>query len=394
MEKEKLEKYDGLLFCESCNKMVPKSHMNYRRVRPGYVISKCSVDFWLDRHKDFVSPEGFSLDEVKSALHYFLYEEECVLNDVADGLNRSLDEIIQLYYYLNIKGKHVKIKTMCDKCGKVFYKTPRAYRASENDYCSRKCYSEDKSEKVTGANNPNYHRIKTKCTNCGKDISVIPFDYAKHNSYGDNHNFCCQQCYWEYRGLYYVKEKTHFYQHEYSDEERENRRQILLKQLSLSERLNTTPQKTVDKILSSLQIDFVREKQFDYYSVDNYLPVSNGIIEVMGDYWHSNPMRFGEHHLINSIQRKQINRDKIKLSYIQNHYRIPILYLWESDIKNNIQCCIQLIIKYVDSLENHYTLYDYNSFNWEYVRELKVKDNIIVPFQSQPIEAYKKYFSH
>lgn len=393
MEKEQFDNYNGMLFCESCNKMVPKSHMNHRRVKQGYIISKCNVDMWIDRHKGFIPPESFSIEEIKIALHHFLYKDECILNDIAIDLKRELDEIIRLYSFLNIKGKHVKIRTRCAKCGKEFYKFTRAYMVSSDDYCSRDCYALDKADKVAGSNNPNYRRIKTKCTNCGKEIAVIPFDYGKINSYGDNHNFCSQKCYWDYRRIYYIGDKTHFYQHEYTDEERSAMRQSLLAQLSSSERLNTTPQKLVDEMLSSLNIEFVRERSFDYYSVDNYLPKDNGIIEVMGDYWHSNPNRYGERRLMNQVQKKQIHRDKIKYSYIKKHYNIPILYLWENDIENNARCCAELIVKYIDSLNNNYSLPDYNSFNWEYDKELKLKNNIIVPFQSQSKDMYQKYFS-
>lgn len=393
MEKEKFDNYNGLLFCESCQKMVPKAHMNHRRVKPNYKISKCNVDMWLDRHKDFILLDGFTLEETKTALHSFLYDDECILNDVAVTLNKSLDDIIRLYYYLNIKGKHIKIRTSCTKCGKTIYKFSREYLIAENNYCSPKCYALDKTEKMHGENNPNYRRIDTHCSSCGKPIKVIPFDFDKHNSYGDNHNFCSQQCYWDFRSQYYIKEKTHFYHHVYTSEERENMRQALLRRLESSNCLNTTPQQIIDDILQSLSIEYQREKTFDYYAVDSYLTQEQGIIEVMGDYWHSNPLLYGEKRSMNLIQQKQIQRDKMKSSYITHHYQIPILYLWESDIINNPQCCVELIVKYIDSLNNHYDLPDYHSFNWSYDEQLKLNSEIVIPFQSQPIENYRKYFT-
>lgn len=39
-----------------------------------------------------------------------------------------------------------------------------------------------------------------------------------------------------------------------------------------------------------MNIKYINEKTFKYYSVDNYLVDYNLIIEIMGDYFHANPI--------------------------------------------------------------------------------------------------------
>ncbi len=393
MEKEQFENYTGLLYCESCQKMVPKAHMNHRRVKPNYIVSKCNVDMWLDRHKNFALPSGFSLEEVKVALHYFIYQDVCYLNDLAQVLQKDIDVLISLYEQLNIKGKHVKIRLTCACCGKEIVKNPREYKIADNNYCSHECYAKDKIGKVAGEQNPNYKRISTTCTNCGAKIQVIPFDYQKRNQYGDNHNFCSQECYWQFRSKYYVQEKTYTYHHTYSPQEKESLRQGMLKRLNIEDRLNTKPQRIVDKILEHLEIKYEREKVFDYYAVDTYLSDYKGIIEVMGDYWHTNPLKYNKQsRKINSIQQKQLHKDKSKYSYISSHFNCPILYLWESDLKSNPEMCAKLIERFVDSIKRQEVLPNYHSFNWSYEKELSLNKSLIIPYQSRNIDEYRDLF--
>ena len=136
-----------------------------------------------------------------------------------------------------------------------------------------------------------------------------------------------------------------------------------------------------------MNIRYEREKRFDFYSCDNYLPDCNLIIEVMGDYWHANPNIYNDlGRKLNRVQRRTILKDKQKKSYIKRTERISILYLWESDIKKEPRKCEKLISEYIKGLP----LSDYHSFNYELLDEnLVLSDNIITPYQCMSSIQYK-----
>lgn len=101
------------------------------------------------------------------------------------------------------------------------------------------------------------------------------------------------------------------------------------------------------------------------------------IIEVIGDYFHTNPNKYLEQEL-NNMQRKDITRDMRKHTYIKKYYNIDILYIWENEIKNNIDLCKTLILEYIN---NNGQLNDYNSFNFFICKEkLTLKKEIINPY--------------
>ena len=140
----------------------------------------------------------------------------------------------------------------------------------------------------------------------------------------------------------------------------------------------TKPQQITNKLLESLSIDFINEKIFKYYSVDNYLTKYNLIIEVMGDFWHSNPIMFDIENLY-QVQSNRIIKDKNKMNYIFNHYGIHILYLWQHDLYENPNLCKELILKYVNQ---NGILDNYNSFNYCFNEDtnIELKEKIILPY--------------
>ena len=137
----------------------------------------------------------------------------------------------------------------------------------------------------------------------------------------------------------------------------------------------TKPQIGVDNILEELNIKYVNEYNCKYYAIDNYLSDYNLMIEVNGDYFHSNPLKFTE---LNQMQIKGITRDKRKRTYIKRYKEIDILYLWESDIKNKPELCRELILEYVN---NKGILSNYNSFNYLLVEgKLVMNECIVIPY--------------
>ena len=92
------------------------------------------------------------------------------------------------------------VKSNCTYCGKEIENTMSVYMKTKHLYCSSDCYWKHKPSTIGhGKDNWQYNRIKTNCTYCGKEIEVIPYNYNLKNSFGENHNFCLQKCYWKYR---------------------------------------------------------------------------------------------------------------------------------------------------------------------------------------------------
>lgn len=390
MTKEEFDNYEGLLHCRTCKHDVPKIHINYKKVHKNGDIARCNVCEWIKRHNGTPIINGFSKDEVLKALYFLLYEKSIYMNDLSEELGRSLDDTIDLFQALKIGNKKCLIKVVCEYCGKETIKTPNVYKISKNSYCSLECYWKDKTNKTEhGEDSQFYNRITTNCTNCGKEIKVIPYNYNKTNSFGDNHNFCCQECYWEYRKKYYIGEKSTMLNYQYTEDQLEKIRNNLLKNSRSSKRFDSNIQLSINNILDNSKIKYEREKIFTYYAVDNYLTDYNLIIEVMGDYWHSNPLRYNENkYKLNKKQFVWIKKDKQKHSYIKNHENINILYLWETDINKNIELCEKLILEYI---KNKGILLNYNSFNYhlESNKNLILNNNIILSYQEQKSENYK-----
>lgn len=66
---------------------------------------------------------------------------------------------------------------------------------------------------------------------------------------------------------------------------------------------------------------------------DFYLPKSNLIIEIDGDYWHGNPEKYEKDELKkHQIKAQRIDEYKTKWALLHS---IPVLRIWESDIRKN-----------------------------------------------------------
>lgn len=376
-------------FCESCKRSLPTSNFSYSYIKIDGTASRCNYCDWLKRHDGIPEIDGYTNDQIKMAVEFIVLNKLNNANDLALGLNLTLDATIDLVQKLRIGNKRFVVKSNCSYCGKEIENNLSVYKKSNNLYCSYECYWNHKPETVgRGKNNICYSRIKTKCTYCGKEIEVIPYDYNKKNLYGDSHNFCSQDCYWKYRKLYYVGERSANYKRVFTDSQREKMRENLIKNARNAKRFDSKIQLCINDILDKNHISYKREYIIKYYAIDNYLTDFGLMIEVMGDYWHSSPLKYNsDKYQLNEMQAKWLLHDKQKHTYITNHNKIEILYLWEHDINNNIKLCEELILNYIHS---NGQLDNYHSFNWEYINnELKLKSNIIIPYQNMEASAYK-----
>ena len=248
----------------------------------------------------------------------------------------------------------------CEYCGKTF----TCRKKLPQRFCSTQCQNEWQKTNV-GERNPKYKRTMLPCECCGKLIPV-----EDHKIKDGRHHFCDAKCRQEWFANVWSQQDW------WVEESRKRGAKTSAVQIG---KTMTKPQLIVNAILDDLQIQYVNEKPFVYYAIDNYLSDQNLVIEVMGDYWHSSPIKYRQHELSDS-QKKVVSRDKAKRTYLKNNYGIPILYLWESDIYKNKNMCELLIQEYIQSGGN---LLNYNSFNYsiDEFGKLCLNQNIIIPFQ-------------
>lgn len=274
-------------------------------------------------------------------------------------------------------GKYVQ----CEYCGKIVYKTLSQFNKREHHFCSNKCQSLLKREQTfehrrceicektfyvskkstqrfcstkcqnqwqtgnIGFHNKRFKGGFLKCKFCNKEFLVGKYKYDD----GREH-FCTSQC---RQGWY---SSVWSQSEEWKERSRKRAVQILKNNKNSTQ---TRPQIMLNEILDELGIEYINEQPFVYYSVDNYLPKYNLIIEVMGDYWHSSPLKYADK--INDKQKHIVSRDKAKHTYIVEQYGLEILYLWESDIIKNKSVCSALIQKYISQKG---LLDNYHSFNY------------------------------
>lgn len=389
MTKEQFEKYNkNTAYCECCRRTINIKNISYKNLRLDGTTKRCNLCDWIFRHKGLPSVDGFTEKQVKYALEFILFEKSLYINDLAYELCLTIDESIKLVNGIKVGGKKYMLKLNCKYCNNEIEKPISVYLKNRNIYCSSECYWNHKKEITPhGVNNPSYKRIATTCTNCGKNIDVTPYDYEKTNKFGDNHNFCSQQCYWEYRGKYYIGEKSSVANIEYTLDRIEKMKEIAFRNSRSSKRFDSNIQLMINNVLNDNCILYKREHIVKYYAIDNYLVEYGLFIEVMGDYWHSSPLKYNEtKYMINSIQKKTLQHDKQKHTYIKNHLGKEILYLWEYDIKNNIDLCEKLILLYIN---NNGILENYHSFNYCIKNDnLELNDSIIKPYQDMDAKMY------
>lgn len=217
-------------------------------------------------------------------------------------------------------------------------------KKSRKRFCSSKCQN-IWQQGNTGLNNKRFRGNYVKCESCGKEFLVGKYVFES----GRKH-FCSSDC------------RRNWYSNVWSQsDEWKNASRIRAVNILNNNPVitQTRPQIIANDLLAELNVIYRNEEPFVYFSVDNYLPDFNLAIEVMGDYWHSSPLKYPD--IVNDRQRHIISRDKAKHTYIKNYFGFEILYLWEGDLINRPDVCHSLIEKYISSggkLEN------YHSFNY------------------------------
>lgn len=131
-------------------------------------------------------------------------------------------------------------------------------------------------------------------------------------------------------------EKTSIFRKNEWKNKTENEKMIIIKRLNNAMIQKKSPTKIEIKIknfLDELNITNIKNKKINNFLCDFYLPDYNFVIECDGDYWHANPMFYGDKELTNP-QIKNIERD-IRKNNMLNEKKIPFLRFWEHDINKN-----------------------------------------------------------
>lgn len=389
MTKEQFKKFEkDTVFCKCCNRMIDTKNVSYRNLHLDGTAKRCNFCDWIFRHNGVPTIEGFVEEQIKYALEFILFEKSLYINDLANELCLPIDETIKLVNGLKVGGKKYMLKINCTHCREEVEKPVSVYLKNKHLFCSYDCYWRYKEEvEPKGNNHPSYNRITTNCTNCGKEINIIPSEYNAINQFGDNHNFCSQECYWEYRTKYYTGEKSSRIGTTLSKEHLEKMSIGRSEWCKNDGRLNSKIQLKINSVLDKNNIEYEREHIAKYYSIDNFLVNTGLMIEVMGDYWHGSPLKYNAQTIgLNKTQQKDIKYDKQKHTYIKKYYNVEILYLWERDINENMELCEKLILEYVD---NNGALRNYHSFNYHIENgKLILNDIIITPYQDMKVNMY------
>ncbi|MGD6876766.1 hypothetical protein [Bacillus infantis] len=259
---------------------------------------------------------------------------------------------------INPNPKKDKACVNCDYCSSPFKVHESRKKNNKWIFCSRECYAKFRSKNIFGDKVHNYQPIVVTCDSCFNE-----FKTSKWHIENKKNQFCSPECYYEYRSKNYSGENHNQYGTKKSPEQIEKMRITTANMIATGvfPQTNTSIQIKINKVLQKLNFKFEEEIQFKYYVLDFYDKENNLAIEIMGDYWHANPNKYNDYNTLHDIQKKDIKRDKSKRTYLKKYQDLNVLYLWESDITNNLETCVKLIELYVKS---NGILDNYHSFNF------------------------------
>ena len=246
-------------------------------------------------------------------------------------------------------------------------------KTSTKRFCSYECQAEWQKTRI-GEKNPKYTHIDFVCDYCGKIFKDAP-----HKTYAVKNHFCSVQC------------RQEWYSNVWSQQEswRNASRLRAVKSLNGNPVTDTAPQRAVNDVLNDLGVKYQNEYPVKYYSIDNYLIDSGLAIEVMGDFWHCNRMKYDQ--ISRKTQREAIRRDVAKRTYLLRYRHMHVLYLWEYDIMHRrdvIRSLIEMYIKSNGILDNYHSVnYSLND------GVLELNHDIVKMYQDMSAGEREKYIT-
>lgn len=244
----------------------------------------------------------------------------------------------------------------------------RVKKSEKKRFCCPECQHEWQKTRI-GRDNPKYRRVPIACKTCGRMFDVQRYKVNNENL------FCSKEC--------KVKWFTEVWSQREEWKEESSRRSVALLKDGKIPTSFSKPHQAVVQMLELLGVKYACEYPVTYYLIDIFLVDSNLMIEVMGDFWHCNPIKYEVPRYEN--QTKAIRRDRAKHTYVLKYYGIEILYLWENDINEHADVCAELIKKYISCGG---TLEDYNSFNYSILDDQLVLNNELLLVSKQEKDAY------
>jgi len=280
-----------------------------------------------------------------------------------------------LYNYKKAPQKQI----MCSNCGKIF-KRSQHWKDNKNRFCSKSCESEFREKESDDIR---------FCEFCQEEI---------HCKKGDKLRFCGYECQGKWQSEYRIGKNASSYNFNITDEMRIKNCEICGKEIfgtpkefetkkycsdackrSATNKTMTHPHKLTCSILDELEIIFDTEHKFGRFATDNFLLDFKYAIETMGSFWHCDIRLYKKPK--SKLQEISFDRDKRKNTLLKEN-GIPILYLWEYDLENNIEICKKLVQKFI---KNNGVLNNYHSMNYDIQNEeLKLNKLVLIPhFEKQ-----------
>jgi len=330
------------LTCTYCSIPILRTEVELKRAKNHFCTKSCADKYLigkpnlLNRHGENVNCHTCN-KEFHLAQYRIESQERYFCTNNCRFIWMKTDEYSLLMK--SFEKENNKIETTCAMCDKITFKYPSEIK-SDITLCSSEC----RNEYLKSRNpNPSKEKIAVQCYTCEKRKFVHESVFKKNKFF-----FCTHDCYQQKR-----MEITDFKQ------------------------TGTSIHRTINALLNTLKLNHVNEKGFGYYSLDIYLVDLHLGIEVMGDYWHGNPNKYNNSNQLNSIQIKNMKKDIRKRKFIEKKYNLKILYLWEYDIKNNLELCERLILELCN---NPIGLNEFNSYNYYLATDgLELKQNITKP---------------
>jgi endogenous inhibitor of DNA gyrase (YacG/DUF329 family) len=336
----------------------------------------------IKKDKNYLEYRNWSKEEINYLIQNYASVDN---NELEKHFNRKINEIIRKANSLGIKKNNwwsdEEFQILKDNypfmSNKDLYKRFFSYRnfksvvsmssklelRKDNDYLyKQQCEIGIKNLELIGdnkgENSPRWvEKVNYKCEICGKPLSMTQKRFGVYE-----HHFCSTECRVQFLSEY-LKGENNPYTGDRSQLWDED-----MKKAAAERAINrlcegdfklkkTQPEMTIRDSLTEMNVKYTEEYNCKYYLVDYYLSDCNLMIEVQGNFYHCNPVM----NLENSRQSKIIHKDKSKHTYIKKYKNIEILYLWEKDIKENLELCNKLIQYYI---EQNGVLENYHSFNY------------------------------
>lgn len=134
---------------------------------------------------------------------------------------------------------------------------------------------------------------------------------------------------------------------EYWSDQKHRDEQRLRRTMYMKTSQRNTPSKletSFKSVLTKLNIDFECQFDIEGLNYDFHILNTNVLIEVDGDFWHSNPLYYKEP--IYEVQKHNFKHDLIKNDIaIRNNY--TLLRFWETDINTNLKDVVKKLLEYI-----------------------------------------------